>query len=36
MAENILPNNIFQPEFEFASRDYILDIQTERLRKVAA
>ena len=36
MAKNILPNNIFQPEFEYASRDHIRDIQTERLCKVVA
>jgi len=36
MAKKNLPNNIFQPEFECASREQILDIQTERLRKAVA
>jgi len=36
MAKKKLPNNIFQPEFECASRDRILDIQTEKLRKVVS
>ncbi len=36
MAKKNLPNNIFQPEFECASRDHIRDIQTERLRRVVA
>lgn len=36
MAKKNLPNNIFQPEFECASRNHIRDIQTERLRKVVA